>query len=175
MSSSWLFHLVRLAGIAFLAGAANGCSDSASPAVELPSDWKLRASASGVVDELTITCTLDFAGSFRKLDSEYRGSMGGMIERKVLQPDESGIAFWADASYPDLRLEFDGDAVTIRAWLDGAPFLPTGESRFWDEILVFHGVLDRQTNTISGEWVCRPIDARGDDRGEIVGTWSITP
>jgi hypothetical protein len=51
--------------------------------------------------------------------------------------------------------------------------MPTGESRFWDQLLTFRGTYDPMTGSIVGDWTCAPLDVRGDDKGTVVGWWTL--
>lgn len=134
----------------------------------------LSASAQGSVDGLSITCQIAFVATLQSTGAEARGTMGGEIQRSALRADGSGIAFLGDAYYPDIRIvvSSSGRAV-IRSHRNGTPDRPTGESRFWDQLISFEGTYDSAQRTISGNWVCRPLDTRGDVTGDVIGTWTL--
>jgi hypothetical protein len=156
-----------------------GCRSSPTapaPAITLPSSMTLRASAAAVVDGLSIRCRITFAAMLDPAHNGQRGTMGGEIERTVLSPDGSGVAFFGDAYYPDLRITIAGDGrARLESYRNGQPDRPTGESRFWDALNSLDGVYDGTTRSISGRWTCRPLDGRGDTTGDVTGTWTLQP
>lgn len=165
------------AGVAALALVVSACSSSpTSPESEfhLPSTMTLRASASDVIDGLTITCDIIFGAQLQSDGDLVRAVMGGEARRKVLDASQAGVAFSADAFYPDLRIERGSfGRVTMTSFHNGTPDPDSGESRFWDEINMFQGRYDPVTQTLSGTWTCRPLDTHGDTRGDVAGTWEM--
>ncbi len=156
--------------------ASGACADPAAPArpAELPTDAVLLAVAEGVNAGLTVTCRIDFIATLHPTSADYRGTMGGEIQRKALAPDESGISFFGDAYYADVRVVVSSDGrASIASYQDGVPVQPTGESRFWDELRSFEGRYDASSRTVSGSWTCRPVDAHGDTAGAVEGHWTL--
>jgi hypothetical protein len=151
------------------------CSSSpTAPSSRLPANVRLQASASGTAGQLSITCQLDFTGTLEDAGGSYRGTLGGEAVRTVLLPDGSGMAFSADAFYPEIRIAFARSGrARLQAFLNGSPWAPEGISRFWDALLTFDGTYDAGAQSISGTWTCRPLDTRGDDLGDVTGTWTL--
>jgi hypothetical protein len=134
----------------------------------------LHATASGVVDGLTITCELDYNATLQPDGEIFRARIGGEARRKVLDASQAGVSFFADAFYPDLRIDRGAfGRVTMTSFHDDRPDEGTGESRFWDELNRFEGRYDPATQSLSGTWTCRPLDTRGDVRGDVTGTWEM--
>lgn len=147
---------------------------SPTPRVELPASAVVTGIAAGAADELSISCGLDFTANLHAVGDEQHGSMGGHAHRQVLNPDGSGTAFTGDAFYPDIRITVSsGGRATITSYRNGAPMMPTGESRFWDNLLSFEGTYDAASRTISGSWTCRPMDTRDDVKGDATGSWTL--
>ena len=42
-----------------------------------------------------------------------------------------------------------------------------------DEAVCREGVYERATGSISGEWTCRPLDTRSDEKGIVTGRWTL--
>jgi hypothetical protein len=161
-------------GLAVIAGACSSSPTSPAPGFDLPPTMTLRASASGEIDGLTITCELLFDAILQPDGEIIRARMAGEARRKVLDASQSGVAFIADAFYPDLRIDKGAfGSVTMTSFRDGVPDPSTGESRFWDGLNRFAGHYDSGTQSLSGTWTCRPLDTQGDRRGEVIGTWEM--
>jgi hypothetical protein len=158
-------------------GCAVSCASPAGPTsiVQLPHQVLLNAYADGVVGDLSIKCSIGFLLILEPTDSGYRGSMGGGIERQVLPAEGNGIGFFGDAYYPEIRVTVARRhrAVTVSSLQNGIVPMPTGESRFWDQLLTFRGTYDPMTGSIVGDWTCAPLDVRGDDKGTVVGWWTL--
>ena len=161
-----------------LVSAACGSPTAPRPpdAVRLPAQMRFTASAEGHADGHAITCRLDFIASLRPVGDEMHGTMGGEAQRARTAPDGSGEAFRADAHYPDIRIAVDaGGQVHLASFRNGVADPGIREGRFWDQLTAFGGVYDERKDLLTGIWVCRPLDTRGDVSGDITGTWTMQP
>ena len=155
--------LIGLAVVLILcAGCGNGGNDPSADAAALPTlNFWLHASAATKVDGITVECGLDFiveiAGEVSRTSNvvEYVGTMGGEARRYILNPDESGTGFSADAFSEVQVLLLVPDRVQINM-INVPPDPPGVSSRFWDELRHFEGWL--VGDQINGEWTCAPID-----------------
>jgi len=170
----------HVALVSVACGAILACADGTTPRspvvpVLLPTNGVFSATAEGHDADMDVDCSLEFTASLHAEGSGYRGSMGGEAQRRALNPDGSGRSFFADAFYPDIRIEVHADhSATIVAYdQDGKPWAPTGESRFWDAILSFSGSYDESTLSLNGEWECRPMDTHEDSAGVVRGQWTL--
>ena len=160
--------------LALVASACSSSPTSPTPELVLPPTMTLRASASAVIDGLTITCDLHFNAILQSQGEILSVRMGGEARRKVLDASQSGVAFIADAFYPDMRIDRGAfGSVRMRSFRNDAPDQNSGESRFWDEINTFDGRYDAATQALAGTWTCRPLDTQGDVRGDVTGTWEM--
>ena len=167
-------HHVGALALAIVASACSSSPASPTPSFVLPPTMTLRATAFDVIDGLTITCDILFSAQLQPDGDLVRAVMGGETRRQVLDASQAGIAFSADAFYPDLRIKRGSfGRVTMTSYVNDAPDPDLGLSRFWDEINVFQGRYDSATQTLSGTWTCRPLDTRGDTRGDVAGTWEM--
>jgi hypothetical protein len=159
-----------------------GChDDDGGPAeLRLPTFFELNATASAAEGDLTVECALGFvveiSGEVSRTSEivEYLAVMGGEAERLLQRPDGSGVILSAFAHYPRLQvLHILPDRVQLVS-LDFPPDGPSTGSRFWDELRFFDGVLD-EDGTITGEWLCAPLDVEqggiNDDSVFAEGTW----
>ena len=160
--------------LAIIAGACSSSPTSPTPGLDLPPTMTLRASASGSIDGLTITCEILFNAILEPDGEIVRARVGGEARRRILDASGSGIAFIADAFYPDMRIDRRAfGRVTLTSFRGGVPDPSTGESRFWDELNRFEGRYDPETQSLSGTWTCRPLDTQSDVRGDVTGTWEM--
>lgn len=139
--------------------------------VEFPEQTDFIGTAQGTVDGLTIKGSFDFVirktGEDRVNNIVY-ASIGGGAYRSVRDAQGNGVSFWADA-YSYVIIEFPTPKKII---IYSRDFEPTGESRFWDELLRFEGFLTEEGKWI-GIWKCSPFDTRGDTVGTVKGAWII--
>jgi len=100
---------------------------------------------------------VDIAGEVSRTDDvvEYVGTMGGEARRVLLNPDQSGVAFVADAFSEVQVLLMIPDRVQINL-INVPPDPPGVSSRFWEEQTQFNGQLIG--GQIEGEWTCAPLD-----------------
>jgi hypothetical protein len=174
---------LMVAGILSLA--LTGCNedDEPAPVPEMPRYFWLEATASGESEEFNVECRLGFtveiSGEVSRTDEvvEYTATMGGEAVRQLLRDDGSGVAFVADAYYPDHQvLHILPNRVQIVS-PGYSPDEPTSGSRFWHELRFFEGTIDRN-GVMTGEWLCAPLDTdRGDINDDSVfaeGTWVTT-
>jgi hypothetical protein len=174
-----------LMAVGILSLALYGCNedDEPAPIPEMPRYFWLEATASGESAEFNVECRLEFiveiSGEVSRTDEvvEYTAIMGGEAARQLLRDDGSGVAFVADAYYPDHQvLHILPDRVQIVS-PDFSPDEPTSGSRFWHELRFFEGTIDRN-GVMTGEWLCAPLDTdRGDINDNSVfaeGTWVTT-
>jgi hypothetical protein len=147
---------------------------------DLPAYFELNAVAAAGAGEFTVDCSLGFvaeiSGEVSRTDDviEYTATMGGEAVRNILREDGSGVVLSAFAHYPNLQvLHILPDRVQLVS-LDFPPDGPSTGSRFWDELRFFDGLIDRD-GTISGEWLCAPLDTEqggvNDDHVFAEGTW----
>ena len=171
---------LMVAGTLFLALAGCNEDDEPAPVPEMPTYFWLEATASGESEEFNVECRLEFiveiSGEATRTDEvvEYTATMGGEATRQLLRDDGSGVAFAADAYYPNHQvLHILPDRVQIVA-PDFSPDEPPSGSRFWHELRFFDGAIDRD-GVISGQWLCAPLDTdRVDINDNVIfaeGTW----
>lgn len=149
-------------------------TDPSGPEVTFPARMRLEATAAGTADGREIKCRIDFIVELAPAGSAAWASAGGDAYRESLDGTGAGIAFWADAYYPDVRLAYPaGSIFALIGYQDGAPIAPVTDSRFWDELRAFHGRPGPSPELASGPWACRPMDTRGDSLGTVLGTWTL--
>ena len=143
----------------------------------------INAVASAEEGDLSVNCSIGFVVeitgevSRTKEVVEYIAVMGGEAERDLRRPDGSGVVLSAFAYYPQLQvLHILPNRVQLVS-LDFPPDGPSTGSRFWDELRFFDGVLEAD-RSISGEWLCAPLDVEqggiNDDSVFADGTWVTT-
>ena len=171
-----------IASLALLAA----CHDDGNggPAVlAMPMFFEFNATAAAEEGDLSVNCSLGFVveitGEVSRTGEvvEYIATMGGEAVRDLRRPDGSGVVLSAFAHYPQLQvLHILPDRVQLVS-LDFPPDGPSTGSRFWDELRFFDGVLDAD-RSISGEWLCAPLDIEqggiNDDSVFAEGTWATT-
>lgn len=154
------------------------CSEGATAVVEvpaLPPQMRLEAHASGMSDGHEITCELDFVVNMTRDGDGYTGEFGGEIHRISLDATQAGIEFWGQA-HTEARIRFgDGGRVSLVSYRGGAPMPVVTDSRFWEGIRRFDGVVLSGVAVAGGTWQCAPMDARGDTFGTLTGTWHLIP
>jgi hypothetical protein len=171
-----------IAAMAFLP-ACNDEGDGGPIELPMPMFFELNASASAEDGDLSVTCALGFVveitGEVSRTREvvEYIATMGGEAERDLRRPDGSGVILSAFAHYPRLQvLHILPNRVQLVS-LDFPPNGPSTGSRFWDELRFFDGVLAAD-RSISGEWLCAPLDVEQggieDDSVFAEGTWTTT-
>jgi len=177
-----LLHLAALGVLTMV-----GCGDSSSPTgpddtAELPLEFRVHATAfEEFPDGWAVECLIDVIVSLEPARSpapgrrEYHGSMGGEASRAILDQQGAGVAFWADAYWPDGVARVIGpDSVEFSL----GP--KTGESRFWDAFNLIAGSKDADGRW-SGAWTCYPLDIDGSHGGYAdteriaEGSWELLP
>jgi hypothetical protein len=147
----------------------------------MPTFFEMRATAEAQEGDLTVSCSIGFVVEItgevsRTRDVvEYIAIMGGDAVRDLRRPDGSGVILSAFAHYPRLQvLHILPNRVQLVS-LDFPPDGPSTGSRFWDELRFFDGVLEAD-RSISGEWLCAPLDVEqggiDDDSVFAEGTWT---
>jgi len=170
---------VVLALAIFLAGCGDGGPATPSAeAGELRTPVHIRGAASQAYpDGSTVECTFDLHLALTEagVDADgarvYAGTMGGESYRKALNPDSSGVAFYADMAWPTALARVVGaDSVELR---------PSGRdtiSRYWDGFHLFAARID-STGYASGPWVCAPFDIKEggytDTLLTALGSWEL--
>ena len=161
------------------------CDDDGNDPIELPMpmSFEFNAVASAEEGDLSVNCSIGFVVeitgevSRTKEVVEYIAVMGGEAVRDLRRPDGSGVVLSAFAYYPQLQvLHILPNRVQLVS-LDFPPDGPSTGSRFWDELRFFDGVLEAD-RSISGEWLCAPLDVEqggiNDDSVFADGTWETT-
>ena len=161
------------------------CNEDGNDAIELPMPmfFEFNAVASAEEGDLSVNCSIGFVVeitgevSRTKEVVEYIAVMGGEAVRDLRRPDGSGVVLSAFAYYPQLQvLHILPNRVQLVS-LDFPPDGPSTGSRFWDELRFFDGVLEAD-RSISGEWLCAPLDVEqggiNDDSVFADGTWETT-
>ena len=161
------------------------CNDDGNDLIELPMPmfFEFNAVASAEEGDLSVNCSIGFVVeitgevSRTKEVVEYIAVMGGEAVRDLRRPDGSGVVLSAFAYYPQLQvLHILPNRVQLVS-LDFPPDGPSTGSRFWDELRFFDGVLEAD-RSISGEWLCAPLDVEqggiNDDSVFADGTWVTT-
>ena len=161
------------------------CNEDGHDPIELPMPmfFEFNAVASAEEGDLSVDCSIGFVVeitgevSRTKEVVEYIAVMGGEAVRDLRRPDGSGVVLSAFAYYPQLQvLHILPDRVQLVS-LDFPPDGPSTGSRFWDELRFFDGVLEAD-RSISGEWLCAPLDVEqggiNDDSVFADGTWETT-
>lgn len=162
------------------------CNDDGNDApIELPMPmfFGFNATASAEEGDLTVNCSIGFvveiSGEVSRTPEvvEYIAVMGGEAVRDLRRPDGSGVILSGFAHYPRLQvLHILPNRVQLVS-LDFPPDGPSTGSRFWDELRFFDGVLEAD-RSISGEWLCAPLDVEqggiNDDSVFAEGTWTTT-
>ena len=149
----------------------------------MPTFFEMHATAEAQEGDLTVNCSIGFVveitGEISRTRDvvEYIAIMGGEAVRDLRRPDGSGVILSAFAYYPRLQvLHILPNRVQLVS-LDFPPDGPSTGSRFWDELRFFDGVLEAD-RTISGEWLCAPLDVEqggiDDDSVFAEGTWTTT-
>lgn len=150
------------------------CSTSSNDPVpvDFPEHAVLRAEAEGTHENLEIECFLYLLIS--QVEEEPRtpqtvyATMGGEARRTVLNEHGIGTSFFGE-SFDSIKIDFHNtDEIIISSRLHE----PTGESRFWDELLRFDGEMTAEQQW-EGTWNCFPVYVPGDSIGIIKGTWLI--
>jgi hypothetical protein len=171
-------------GLAMLTSCHIDDDEGEGPAeLRLPMHFELAATASATEGEFTVNCSLGFvveiSGEVSRTSEvvEYIATMGGEAVRDIQREDGSGVVLSGFAYYPNLQvLHILPDRVQLVS-LDFPPDGPSTGSRFWDELRFFDGVLD-DDGTITGEWLCAPLDVEqggiNDDSIFADGTWTTT-
>jgi hypothetical protein len=171
-------------GLAMLTSCHIDDDEGEGPAeLRLPMHFELAATASATEGEFTVNCSLGFvveiSGEVSRTSEvvEYIAIMGGEAVRDIQREDGSGVVLSGFAYYPNLQvLHILPDRVQLVS-LDFPPDGPSTGSRFWDELRFFDGVLD-EDGTITGEWLCAPLDVEqggiNDDSIFADGTWTTT-
>jgi len=145
-----------------------------------PTYAKLRAEAEAEFgDGFTVECLVDYfleveldgsSGGERR----YTGTMGGEINRTVLDASGAGVSFFGDGFTP-VEIVIAGSTLAIVSTYEQPSRLPKEEdSRFWSEITLFRGQIDAEGN-VTGSWRCFPLDTRGDDSLIATGQWRLEP
>jgi hypothetical protein len=159
------------------------CNDDGSDApieLPMPTFFEFHATASAQEGGLSVDCSIGFvveiSGEVSRTKEvvEYIATMGGEAVRDLRRPDGSGVVLSAFAHYPRLQvLHILPNRVQLVS-LDFPPDGPSTGSRFWDELRFFDGVLEAD-RTISGDWLCAPLDVEqggiNDDSVFAEGTW----
>lgn len=157
------------------------CADSpAGPdPVRLPERLHLVAEArSTEPDGRSVECSLDLhyrlTSEARDVGDfvEYQAEMGGEAQRTALNPDGSGVAFFADVG------ALPGEVVVRVVARDSVELhiekSKTVKEPFWREFGLFAGRLDGEGRG-SGRWTCSPLTVRGDTVLTAVGRWELAP
>jgi hypothetical protein len=163
--------------------ACNDDGNDASIELPMPMFFGFNATASAEEGDLTVDCSIGFVveipGEVSRTPEvvEYIAVMGGDAVRDLRRPDGSGVILSGFAHYPRLQvLHILPNRVQLVS-LDFPPDGPSTGSRFWDELRFFDGVLEAD-RSISGEWLCAPLDVEqggiNDDSVFAEGTWTTT-
>lgn len=163
-------------------GGGEGGAAPAGP-TSIPSYFRLTATAAGAMDDVDVTCSIDF---IFELDAEtardeahveYPGVHGGEAKRSLLDSTGAGFVFDAN-SFGDVvaTLRFgEGDTGDIDLAI---PINETAKNRFWQELALFTGTLSSD-GTGGGAWTCAPLDITQDgyvdDTVIVEGTWAMEP
>lgn len=154
------------------------CSEGATEVVEvadLPPQMLLEAEASGTSNGHEITCELNFILTMSRDGDGYTGEFGGEIHRTSLDATQAGIEFWGQA-HTEARIRFgDGGRISLVSYREGAPMPVVTDSRFWEGIRRFDGVVLSGVAVAGGTWQCAPMDSRGDTFGTLTGSWQLHP
>lgn len=171
-----------IASMAFLASCIDDGNDDPIE-LPMPTFFEMHATAAAQEGDLTVNCSIGFVvevtGEVSRTRDvvEYIAVMGGEAVRDLRRHDGSGVILSAFAHYPRLQvLHILPNRVQLVS-LDFPPDGPSTGSRFWDELRFFDGVLEAD-RTISGEWLCAPLDIEqggiDDDSVFAEGTWTTT-
>lgn len=172
-----------VASMAFLPACNDDDGNDDPIELPMPMFFEMNATAAAEEGDLTVNCGLGFiveiTGEVSRTRDvvEYIAIMGGEAVRDLRRPDGSGVILSAFAHYPRLQvLHILPDRVQLVS-LDFPPDGPSTGSRFWDELRFFDGVLEAD-RSISGEWLCAPLDVEqggiNDDSVFAEGTWTTT-
>ncbi len=168
--------MIRLSMVVFLicllVASCSLVTNSEDKRVEFPVHAALTGEAQGSAEGLNIECSIHFLierlADEERMNDEIFATMGGEASRTALDEQGEGIGFLADA-FDSVRITFPNpDEIIISSRI----FKPSGESRFWDELLRFEGMALAEGQW-AGTWKCFPLDTRGDSVGIVKGTWTI--
>lgn len=155
------------------------CQDSPTTFTEedLPVSFLFTGHAQGQVGDRSISCQLEWSFERKqrgRKDREGRlvfsAEYGGSAGRTVLMPDGEGVSLWPHLHCPDCQIRlWAGDSLEVFSELNAESETP---------VYVGIGSLKgRLTGSGSGvgTWKCGPLMTRGDDAGEVEGSWVIEP
>lgn len=156
------------------------CSDKDEPVAErkLGEFMKFTGEAEGTDEGVTINCVCDLNLELPEFETtaegtqQFSGSLGGEIIRAVTKDSGDGFSF-APFLFGDVTVTVKQNDSIYLSWPGN---LGTG-IRFYDEIALFKGVLNRNDGTVRGTWMCAPLelDEGGyvDLHGTVEGNWGL--
>jgi len=152
--------------------------DEPPPARKLGEFMKFTGGAEGTDEGVTIECTCDLNLELTEFEisadgtQHFNGSLGGEIVRSVTNDLGDGFSF-APFLFGDVTVTVKQNDSLYLSWPGN---MGTG-IRFYDEIALFKGVLNRDDGTVTGTWKCAPLDLDEggyvDLLGTVEGNWGL--
>jgi len=155
----------------------NDEDDDAVVERKLPEMMKFTGEADGTEGDLTIHCACDLNLELPEFETTgqtqaFTGTLGGEIGRAVTQSSGDGFAF-EPFLFGDITLTVMPNDSVYLSWPGN---LDTGIP-FYDEIALFKGVFNPDEKTVTGTWVCSPLNLNEggyvDMEGHAEGTWHL--